>query len=102
MRSYRTLDGDRLACPRKAQLLGPYEQVDATAGLNSRERLSWDGYLYCTQRYDGLAVDPVKASAQHVYIADERRDKPIGRAAIDFIRATDLANAALEHHGDPI
>ena len=95
-------NGDRLACICKAQLFGPYEQVDAIAGLHSGERLSWNGYPCCAERDDGLAVDPVKASAQHIYIANEGRDKPVGGAAVDFVRRTDLANATLEHDGDPI
>ena len=93
----RALDGDRFACSCKAQLFGPYEQVDAIAGLHSGERLSWNGYLCCAKRNDGLAVDPVKASAQHIYIANEGRNKSVGGAAVDFVRATDLANASLEH-----
>ena len=39
---------------------------------------------------------------QHIYIANEGRDKPVGRAAVDLIWGADLANATLEHDGDPI
>ena len=102
MRRHRALDGYRLARIRKAHLFGPYEQVDAIAGSDSGEWFCWNGYPGCAQRDDGLAVAPVQASAQHVYIANEGRDKPVGRAAVDLVRATNLANASLEHDGDPI
>ena len=47
VRCHRALDGDRLACIRKSQLFGPYEDVNAIAGAGPGEWLSGNGYPCC-------------------------------------------------------
>src|SRR5262245_37221217 len=102
MRCHRARNGDRLPAIYKAQLFGSYKQIDVIAGLHSGEWLAWHNYACRAQPDDGLAVDPIKASAQHIYIANEGRDKAVGGAAVDFVGAPDLANASFVHDGDPI
>src|SRR5262249_34050028 len=48
------------------------------------------------------SVDALEARAQHVDVADERRDETVDRLAVDLVRGAKLADAALRHHGDPV
>src|SRR5215470_2042693 len=40
--------------------------------------------------------------AQHVDVADERRDETVDRPAVDLVRGAELVDATLGDHGNPV
>src|SRR6516225_5372701 len=48
------------------------------------------------------SVDALEAGAQHVDIADERRDETVDRPAIDLVRGAELTDAAFRHNGNAV
>ena len=84
-------------------ILRPHEQVDRRALRRALQRLR--GYPHPRQTNpDGgdALVDTFDTRAEHIAVADEGGDEPVDRPAVDLVGSSELANAALRHHRDPV
>src|SRR5215471_5353138 len=79
----------------RTQFLRPNEQVDDGTACGALQRAARHLHPRRAERDRGdRAVDALEARAQHVDVADERRDETVDRAAIDLVRGAELADAA--------